>query len=116
MKIVFLIIITLFLFPEGNEKSGIDETDTIVSLSKNLQPIFNKHCVECHYEGDQEPYLTKDQAYESILSNYINPNFPYLSSLYTQVDEGIMPDGKKKIPEKEIQLILKWIKQGYKDN
>jgi hypothetical protein len=38
------------------------------------------------------------------------------SRIYTQVNSGAMPDGKPRIPQALIDLILTWLEEGYPDN
>ncbi len=100
-----------------------DDTDpempeSTVSFKKDLQPIWDKHCTECHFAGQETPYLTSDVAYNQLTSTslYINKNFPNISVLYQQVNDGIMPDGKDRLPQSDIDKILTWIKEGSLNN
>ena len=99
-----------------------------VSFANDVQPIINKHCIECHMKGGKgnvaSGFLV--ESYESVMKGtkfgpVIVPGDPLSSSLYRlvagEVDKSIrMPHGKDPIPQQEITTIETWITQGAKNN
>jgi len=89
---------------------------TDVSFSADIIPIFTANCIGCHTSGGQAPDLTSANAYNSIISmNLVDTSNPTASILYVKVNTGAMPPGGK-LPQSQIDLILKWIQQGAKNN
>lgn len=99
-----------------------------VSFQKDVHPIINKHCVECHLPGGKgfaaSGFLV--ESYDSIMKGtkfgpVIVAGDALSSSLYRlvagEVDPSIrMPHGKTPIPDEEIATIERWIAQGAKNN
>ncbi len=99
-----------------------------VSYEKDIKPIINKHCVECHLKGGKgnvaSGFLV--ESYDSLMKGtkfgpVIVAGDPLSSSLYRlvagEVDKSIqMPHGKAPISTKEISTIERWIEQGAKNN
>lgn len=105
----FLLIIavtTLFTSCESNtyeEVSGIIANPT---YSKNVKPIIQSNCLNCHSAGGTYPDL----------SNYTNlKNECSTGSVLCRIDAScgnIMPQGGK-MPQVTIDLLNKWAAQGY---
>lgn len=87
-----------------------------VSYKTDIQPIWNTYCIECHYEGSETPALTADISYEQLVPAQITTYNVKQSRVYTQVNSGAMPDGKPRIPQELIDLILTWLEEGYNNN
>ncbi len=99
-----------------------------VSYEKDVKPIINKHCVECHLNGGKgfvaSGFLL--ESYDSLMKGtkfgpVIVPGDPLSSSLYRlvagEVDKSIqMPHGKDPLSDQEIATIERWIEQGAKNN
>ena len=99
-----------------------------VSFAKDVHPILDQHCMECHIKGKkgyQEsglsmetyadlmkgtkfgPVITKGDSISSTLSRLISH----------KADKAInMPHDKQMIPNKQIELINTGIDQGAKNN
>ncbi|MBI3186630.1 MAG: hypothetical protein HYZ31_02015 [Gammaproteobacteria bacterium] len=99
-----------------------------VSFSADIQPILNKHCLECHAKGKQgeEKSGLNMETYAQLMSGtrfgpVIVPGSSVSSTLVRlvnqQADKTInMPHDKGKIPDAEIVLIKAWIDAGAKNN
>jgi hypothetical protein len=88
-----------------------------ISYKSDIQPIWNKYCVECHdVTGGETPLLIPGKSYENVVPAYITTYNLSQSRIYVQVNSGNMPDGKPRIPQNEIDKILRWLKQGYQNN
>lgn len=99
-----------------------------VSYEKDIKPIIDKHCVECHLNGGQghvaSGFLV--ESYDSLMKGtkfgpVVVASEPLSSSLYRlvagEVDPSIqMPHGKDPISDEEIGTIERWIAQGAKNN
>lgn len=91
--------------------------DQEVSLSKDILPIFSASCYGngCH-AGAVPPDLTAANAYTSLIEGaQVDTLNPEQSLIYKRINGGGMPPGGK-LPGKDLQLILNWIKQGAHDN
>lgn len=99
-----------------------------VSFSKNVYPLLQKHCVECHLPNGQGHAVSgfSVESYETIMKGtkygpVIVPGDAISSSLYRllagEVDPSIqMPHNKDPLPPADIKLIETWIEQGAKNN
>ncbi len=89
---------------------------TVVSFKNDIQPIFNKSCVDagCH-SGDVDPDLTPAKSYNA-LTNYVKPGDAAGSSLYQVLASGAMPESLPKLPQDQINLVEKWINDGALNN
>lgn len=101
-----------------------------VSLSQDVQPIFNAYCVSCH-GGNGGLVLGQGQAYSNLVNTTsfgyaplkrVVPAKPDSSVLYLKISSNPpinvgqrMPQGGA-LPQDEILTIKYWILQGAKDN
>lgn len=86
-----------------------------VSFSDDIQPLLNTVCISCHNGTVTEPNLTKDQAYESLVSGgYINIDDPDESLLLHKINNDHPYSGALSVSE--INLIAEWIAEGGLDN
>jgi len=92
-----------------------------VVFSRHIQPLFAKHCLECHGTDQQESGLRLDQpdaAYAKLESGAtaIVPGDPAASELFARVtsdDEFTrMPPEGEPLTQQEIALLKRWIEQG----
>jgi len=118
----------------GNSTKSDEVTVTIVSaeisLSQDVQPIFNTYCVGCHgvngglFLGPGQSYdnlvNTESQSYAPL--KRVLPSKPDSSVLYLKIASNPpisvgqrMPQGGA-LPENEIMTIKYWILQGAKNN
>ena len=99
-----------------------------MSFAKDVQPILNKHCVECHLNGGQGHQASgfMVDSYAGLMKGtkfgpVIVPGDAVSSSFYRlvagEVDASIrMPHGKDPLPAAEIAVVENWINQGAKNN
>jgi mono/diheme cytochrome c family protein len=91
-----------------------------VSYSKDVQPIFEQHCLDCHgYEDPEKGLQLTSQS--AVLSGsedgpVIEPGNPEKSYLIEQITKGRMPKRGKKLTPEEIAIITAWVKAGAPDN
>lgn len=88
------------VFAHGKEKHGADPGDQGVTYSKNIRPLFNKKCAQCH--GSKSPVhmeFVKDIPF--YIKNKKGPrmdSYTYLTSFIVWPDTGslmrALDDGK----------------------
>lgn len=101
-----------------------------MSFSKDIRPILDKHCMECHKAGGQGEVkvgLTME-TYEGLMkgTNFgpiIEPGSSASSTLARlvsgQADPSIkMPhgEGRQSLSPEEVKMMTTWIDQGAKNN
>ncbi|MFZ0255793.1 MAG: c-type cytochrome domain-containing protein [Gammaproteobacteria bacterium] len=99
-----------------------------VSYSKDVRPILEKNCMECHVEGaaGYEASGFSMATYEDLMKGtkfgaVIKPG-DSLTSALTMLVEGRadpsiqMPHGKEPLTEEEIATLKTWVEQGAKNN
>jgi Planctomycete cytochrome C len=99
-----------------------------VSYSKDVAPILQKHCAECHVAGQEGTEATgfRVDSYKSLMqgSQYgpvIKPGNASTSSLYVLISAGDhlivnMPRGRPPLSGEEIGIIRAWIDNGALEN
>lgn len=96
----------------------VELDDELVTYDQ-VQPIFRKHCLNCHNEDETRGGLSlsgldKIEA-GSTSGDVVVPGVPEESLLYlvtAHLENPKMPPNKPKIPAREIAIIEKWIKTG----
>ena len=92
-----------------------------VDFERDIAPIFEANCWYCHGEDEQESGLRLDlrgkmlRGGDSGLSAIVpgKPEKSYLLECINHVDEDMaMPPDEDKLPDEEIELITRWIKEG----
>lgn len=100
-----------------------------VSYSKDVRPIFEKSCLECHKAGgtgEQKSGLNME-SYESLMKGtkfgpIIEPGSGASSTLIRLIsghaDPSLkMPHGDRQpIPDGDVETIKRWVDQGAKNN
>src|SRR5262249_23538058 len=81
-----------------------------------IQPILQNNCVPCHGDKVRMKDLNVG-SYEALMKgsesgSVIVPGKPDESRLYQLIQEGKMPMGKPRLPEKDIAVIRSWIEDG----
>ena len=92
---------------------------TNVSLVNDVQPIFDLNCNKsgCHDAApSHDPSLVKENAYLALKQGgYINTTVAEQSVLYQVIAEGNMPPSGA-LAQKDLNIILGWIREGAKNN
>ena len=105
-------VVALFVLQAG-QASGNKPTVKTVTFSKDVAPIFNKSCAECHRPGEAAPF--------SILS--YKEARPWARSIKEQVVSKKMPRwdanpahgqfaNDRRLSQKEIDTITAWVDGG----
>lgn len=102
-----------------------------VSFQKDVQPILQAACAECHTAPNTEGYQKSGLAvttYEELMKGTklgpviipgqsLNSSLNRLAEGRPGVDPSIqMPHGKVKLPEEQLALLRQWVDQGAKKN
>ena len=89
-----------------------------IDFESQIKPIFDKYCLECHGEDNEEAFRI-DVNSDMLL--YVNEGHPETSDLHTYMtldedDDNVMPpvDHEPRPQDSEIQLVSAWIAQGAK--
>lgn len=92
-----------------------------VDYAKDVAPILERHCIECHGPDEQESNLRVDRRVnmlrggDSGLAAVVpgKPESSYLIEVVKHLDADVkMPPDEDKIPANEIELLEQWIKAG----
>lgn len=115
-----IVVVTFIMLLNSCQNKFIIEPEVepidSVSFSQQIVPIWvEQGCTGCHNTSGQQPDLTTDIAYNSIIGmNLVNTNDPDQSKIYYYP----LPDGNHyaKYTITQASHLLQWIKEGAKDN
>lgn len=93
-----------------------------ITYDQHILPMFRQHCGSCHNANDQKGGLVLD-SFTGVMSgggsgDVVEPgeaDASYLFMVVTHESEPVMPPGSK-IPQKDIDLLKKWIDLGALEN
>ncbi|MFQ5732284.1 MAG: PSD1 and planctomycete cytochrome C domain-containing protein [Planctomycetaceae bacterium] len=115
----FVVVAVFF----GLAVSGLSAADRPVDYLKQIKPLFNKHCVQCHGAKKQQSGLRMDTAAAAIKGGDRGPVIvpgKGKESLIIEALEGRgenveqMPADNPQLSAKQIALIRRWIDEGAK--
>ena len=120
-KMISLCLLPLVVVACGGEPA--------VSFSQDVQPIINRHCIQCHESGGQgevasglnltsyENVMKGTNAGPMVIAGDVEGS-NLLVLMEGRADPSIrMPHGQNEpVPKKDIQTIRSWIGQGAKNN
>jgi hypothetical protein len=105
------------------------EEATQVSFKKDVFPIINTECLDCHSAPDGQGYqasglnlgsyegLMKGTKFGPVIVPGESVNSTLVRLIEGKADPSIqMPHGGIKLSEDKIEVIKKWVNQGAKDN
>jgi len=125
LLIILLVSITLHscAVDEGPFVDPTCEPDNmVISYSIDIQAIFNSNCVACHTESHPKLNLLTCCSYAELTATgfsapYINTSTPTASKLYKHlVGELLIMPPSGKLPDHQVDKVLKWIEQGALNN
>ena len=120
ISFVSLATFAFLSFLVAESPSFADSKVEAIDFAKDIQPIFARHCYECHGPQKQKGDLRLDER-SSVLRTgahaVITPGKPEKSELYRRVtlpkgDEEIMPNRGEPLSKQETELIRGWIASG----
>lgn len=99
------------------------QADEPISFTKQIAPIFVKHCAACHGQSDPKGGYQL-HTFESLMKPGESGDAPvkagdvkasYLYSLLVEGDKDAwMPKEADKLPEAQLAVVRKWIEEGAK--
>ncbi len=130
MNIRFMHLAALLLITAGLSSCEKQDQPQFhnVTYANDVEPIIQKHCVQCHVTGQQGAKASglELDSYESLmkgtsLGQVINPGSAVSSSLYILISGKDkltinMPHGNKPLSDEEIETIRVWIENGAVEN
>jgi len=92
----------------------------LVSYSKDVQPIFQAKCIECH-NSDRTSGGIDLSSYASLMNvtpanAVVVPGDASGSLLVSLIQDGSMPKRGSKVTNAQLQKIIDWVNQGALDN
>lgn len=101
-----------------------DPMDTTISFMEDIQPLFNIYCIQCH--NNTHPFLDLRETFAYNQLVYDGENAPYLDSISPEdsylaarlygTEWPIMPPDPPHFTTSEIDTIIQWMNEGYKNN
>lgn len=115
LTIGIFMVFGLNLIPAGSaEGNGSGKSsNAAVTYTKDIAPIFNKHCAECHRPGESAPFST--MSYKDVR--------PWAKSIREKVANRTMPpwhadphfgsfENDRRLTQAEIDKVVAWVDQG----
>lgn len=112
LTLVALLTVSLFVLPTSNA-SGSNKAAKDVTFNKDVAPIFNKACAECHRPGEAAPFSTltyKDTRpwAKSIREKVVNRTMP---PWHADPHVGQWANDRR-LSQAEIDTIVAWVDGG----
>jgi uncharacterized membrane protein len=91
-----------------------------VDFARDVQPILNTRCIECHGRAKKKAGLRLDHPgfmFELEDVSTVVPQMPHQSDIIDRIErkkgeEGCMPPSGPRLAPREIELIREWIAEG----
>lgn len=111
-----LMFFSALSFPMFAVESAVKESRAL-TFERDVRPIFKAMCFHCHGEddikkGDLDVRLVRLLKQGGESGEVISPGAPDKSLLWDRIRTDEMPDGEKKLTQKEKNIIFQWIQQG----
>jgi mono/diheme cytochrome c family protein len=95
--------------------------DTTVSFARDIRPILERSCTECHGGGESVEMGLDLTSYDGLMAGsdegtVVEPGKPDESYLIDMVKNGDMPEEGNPLTPEEIDIIRKWIAGGALNN
>ena len=112
IALVCFVAIVLFAMPTS-QAVGRKAAPKNVTFSKDVAPIFNKNCAECHRPGEAAPFSTL--AFKDVR--------PWAKSIREKVASRTMPPwhadphvgewaNDRRLTQQEIETVVAWVDEG----
>ena len=114
---LFKVLVVASLIASCSNSSPADLVDAtplpaVVSYDANVKPIIDANCVSCHTSvyGNSSPYSFNN--YTTVRQSAENGEL--IQRINRQPsDFMLMPQGGPKLPQNKIDIIQRWIDQGF---
>ncbi len=112
----FFIVFILIFSGACKKSNNTAPSDTSVSYSQSIAPLFALHCTTSGCHAESNLYNFPLQTYDEVI-NYANviPHDTAQSRLYQVLSNNFMPSGDSLTLEQK-QLVYNWILQGAENN
>jgi uncharacterized membrane protein len=87
-----------------------------VSFSKDVLPIFQKHCTRCHGGSNPQSGVSLENYQNVMNSGKVTAGNADQSQVYILTNSGVMPFGGPKLSASDEQKIKDWINEGAPNN
>ncbi len=125
VKVVKIILFFAVLCLPSCKEQISKVPEPVGEFERNVQPIFNRYCVECHSPRNAVRHLVLD-SWESLLMGSENgamiiPFYPKFSHLFQHLHTDTtlspvappqMPIGRNPLSREEVMTIYEWIQNG----
>ena len=117
IRLVTILLLTICAFCSQTVAVPADE----IRFQRDIAPILEKRCWSCHGAEEQESGLRLDRRASMLRGGDYglpalvpgSPGKSYLIDAVKHLDPDLkMPPDEDRIPEKEIDLLSRWIRQG----
>jgi hypothetical protein len=113
----------LFLLPLLLIPTAVRADDKKITFQDHVLPLLREKCASCH-NADKKQGGVNVISFSALMEGgsrgkIIEPGDPEQSTLYLLMahkEQPVMPPKSPKLPDKEIELVEKWIKGGALDN
>ncbi len=93
-----------------SSETSLQAKEKTVSFNRDVLPILENHCFECHRGNFGDTDLAMDQ-FDQVL-NQVTPFEASRSKLYQLLSEGEMPPSPSSLSSDELRVIKAWIDEG----
>ncbi|GAA4445238.1 PSD1 and planctomycete cytochrome C domain-containing protein [Novipirellula rosea] len=124
LRITACVCVAIFLIVAATDQSCGDAPDQpstpkkkSVDFARDVYPILQRSCLECHGEQKQEGDLRLDVRDQALQSGTIEVDSPADSELLRRIllprgDDEVMPAIGDPLTRQQISIIRRWIQQG----
>lgn len=99
--------------PSQRTRTDLTGSDVDITFSKHIAPLLNRHCIQCHREGDIGPMPLKD--YDEVSG--------WSETILEVVQDGRMPpwhaenpagtfQNEQRMSPEEVEMLAKWVQLG----
>lgn len=93
------------------------EAESTTHFTREVFPVLQRHCLECHGDKKQEAELRLDGHQDLVDSGLIDPKSPDASELIRRIQlptghAELMPATGNRLMEKEINILRQWVANG----
>tara|TARA_B110000263_G_scaffold209825_1_gene192088 strand:- start:138 stop:473 length:336 start_codon:yes stop_codon:yes gene_type:complete len=108
--VITFAILLLFLSSCSYNELSLCETNS-PSFTDCVEPIFNKNCIECHFQNNSNGIMPLTN-FQEIQDKVINGTV--IESIKREV--GFMPKNRQRLTVEEILIIENWKENGAPNN
>ena len=120
MRRTLLHVLSSFVLCSWSLSVASADDSEAVDFVRDVRPIFEQHCVDCHGGETREAGLRLDRSVDALAGSdsgkVIVPHKPGESRILELVSgsdpETVMPPDSEGLPEDQVALLRRWIEQG----